>query len=118
MRLALLAPTFPTRSETFVFREAAALEALGCHLTPFALRASPDVPREARTIGARTQVLYTGWGRIGLDLAGELLGRPVRTLGVLGCAARDALRGRFASRRSRLLAPLQALAGIALARRL
>jgi len=113
-RLAVLAPRYPVLSETFVQREASALQSLGWQVLPVGLRtanpggAMPGAPPLAH-------VVYTGgWLR---RAALELVKHPFASLGTLGLALRDALfpgESLGAAARMKLLA--QGVAGLSLAR--
>ncbi|MHC4263539.1 MAG: glycosyltransferase [Planctomycetota bacterium] len=118
MRIAVLAPTFPVRSETFVHREARALMDCGQTILPFSLHASADVPEEAADLGDRTDYLYPNRSALLQDVVAEGLRHPLRSIATLALGFRDAVAGRFSQKRQRRVVPLQALAALALARRL
>ncbi|MBL8328201.1 MAG: glycosyltransferase family 4 protein [Rubrivivax sp.] len=58
--IAYLAPELTALSETFVYQELAALEALGYRVLPYAVHPAAVPAREAQGIASRTTVLYQG----------------------------------------------------------
>lgn len=115
-----ISSVLPARSETFVYREIFALRSLGLPLRTASVRrperelGSPEL--EALAAGA-IPVYWSGLARLALDASLESLGHPLRALSTLGLSLRDALEGADLSLVRRLKVPVQALAALALSRR-
>ncbi|MGH0028190.1 MAG: glycosyltransferase family 4 protein [Myxococcota bacterium] len=116
--VAVVASRYPKLSETFVYREVAALRARGRPVRTVTLRA-PDAGGDGDAallgdVGPADVVVYApGIATRGLR---ELLRHPLRGLGTLALAVRDALApGEPLSLRGRAALLVQAWAGLALA---
>lgn len=115
--IAYLAPVFPARSETFVYREVRALRARGWTVATASLAApEPAVAAELADVAGGTRVVYRGWLA---TAAAELVAHPLRGLGTLATATGDAVApGERLALKARLKLLAQAAAGLSLARRL
>jgi glycosyltransferase involved in cell wall biosynthesis len=112
--IAVVASQYPKLSETFVHREVAALRARGRPVRTLTLRPSSDRADLLGGVAPADATLY-GSG-LPARLAGELLRHPLRSLGTLALALRDALRpGEPMGPRARLALLAQAAAGISAA---
>lgn len=120
MTVAYLAPELPASSETFVWREIDAHRAAGLDVAAFSLRrpTGGGVPADVRARFADVDALYSDPARFAADALRHCVARPLASLRTLLLAARDFVRGGFRSRGARWRVPLQAFAGLALARRL
>lgn len=117
-RIAVLAPALPTVSATFVHRELAAMESLGCTVSAHSLRRGDDGSPEGRAHAARTEVLYGAPLRLVADALEAAVTAPLGTLRAAARAARDLASGTFDRRGQRARIPVQLVAGLALGRRL
>lgn len=81
--IAYIAPELTAPSESFVYQEVYALEALGYRVLPFALRRARRPARDAHDIACRTMVLLDGNGPLrglqGLAAAGSFGARRAAT---------------------------------------
>jgi glycosyltransferase involved in cell wall biosynthesis len=116
-----LAATLPMRSETFVYREIFALRdqgvdvrAASVHRSATGLDAGGPLDRLA---AEAVQIYGSGAARLLMDAAGELMAHPIRCAGTLGRGVADAAFSRDVTfpRRPKVL--WQAVAALALARR-
>lgn len=119
--LAIVAAQFPLRSETFVVREVRALRERGWDLRTVSLLESPDLYREEfEDLTEGHLVLYgPNLGRHLLLAAAETAQRPLRSVGTLLMAVRDAVApGEPLAPGNRLKLIAQSVAGLALASKL
>lgn len=116
--IAYLAGTFPSRSETFVYREVRALRARGYGVRTASLHApASDLPAELQDVRDGVIVVYDKTELV--RALRELVTHPLRGASTLATAAGDALAPGEPTRlteRAKLL--IQALAGMGLASRL
>lgn len=115
-----LSSQLPKRSETFVYREVLALRAAGMPIAVATLHPPEQALGEARldALAAEAIPVYgAGFARLLVDYAAERLRHPLRSTAVMWGAWRDALAADDVCGRARLKVPVQALAGLALARR-
>ncbi len=112
-----LAGTLPARSETFIAREIRALRAAGRTIRCATLHASTSVPDDADDLLDGLITVYApGWWRTSIVAA---MASPIRTARTLLVALADMLApGETTSMSTRARLLPQALAGIALSRRL
>lgn len=116
-----LSGILPARSETFVYREVLALRENGVPVITASVHepetdlGSPELDGLA---AAAVPVYGAGLRRLLWDAAIEVLGHPARAMGTLGLALRDAICGRDLSPGRRAKVPAQAVAALALARRI
>ncbi len=120
LSLLLIAPWLPRLSETFVSRELFALRRLG--LTVLAASVHRPEPAwqepELAALAAEAVPVYgRGWPRLLADALAEFFRHPSTAAGTLALAIGDARRASTLSGRQRLKVLWQALAGLALARR-
>lgn len=119
--LAYLAPRFPERSETFVYREVLALRARGWQVRTLGLHAAPPASTpELVALARETHAVYgAGALRLVVDGATELALHPVRGARTVTMTLRDVVApGEPLALLGRLKLLAQAGAGLALARRL
>ena len=110
----------PKRSETFVYRELFALRASGLDVRVATLHPPErDLgdPRLEALAAEAIPVYGAGFARLLLDYVAERLLHPLRSTAVMWRAWGDALAADDVTGRARLKVPVQALAGLALARR-
>jgi len=118
--IAYIASTLPMRSETFVYREIRALRERGRSVQCISLY-PPTVPGAECLQDIREGLIavYGGYPRLIKDAGAEFFGRPIRSVKTMLRSIGDALApGETMAMKSRLKLPLQAMAGLALARRL
>jgi colanic acid/amylovoran biosynthesis glycosyltransferase len=116
-----IAPWLPKLSETFVYRELFGLRDSGVSVLGASVHAPElvwDEPRLQALAGEVAPVYGPGPLRLLLDAALETLGHPVSALRTGMMALGDAVRGRDISGLGRVKVLWQALAGLALARRI
>ncbi len=122
-KIGILAAELPAVSETFVYREASALESMGVGVQRFSLR--PPRIGEAATHShdlslakalRGLQVVYTK--SLLLDFAKSLVSRPGPALGALKWGVRDLFRGQFSRSGQRWRLIPQVIAGLSLAEKL
>lgn len=121
MVIAMMAGTYPLPSETFVYREVAALRERGWGVRTVSLHAPEDEPAAVTGREESAPLVVYGSGRWGTLKAAvmELLTRPWRTACTLMTAMGDALAPGEATRvGQRVKLPAQAVFGVGLARRL
>lgn len=117
-----IAASFPKLSETFVYREVAGLRAAGVTVHTVSIRpSSDDVGDAALEALKREAIPVYGRGAVRLSAAAlvETVSHPLRAIGTLTMAVRLAFgQSDLAGWRARLKVPAQAVASLALARRL
>lgn len=112
--IAVVASRYPTLSETFVQREVEGLRARGRPVRTLSLRRPEDDASLPRDVSPADAVLYGP--ELPRRIARELLRHPLRSLGTLGAALRDAfVPGEPTPLRARAALLAQALAGISAA---
>lgn len=120
-KVAYIASQLPKRSETFVYRELSALRAAGVEVLAVSLH-PPETGLGERLLDELAlhalPVYGTGTAALARDALRELAGHPLKAIGTLGQALRDAVRERDLAWGARLKLLPQALASLALARRL
>lgn len=120
LRVLYVGAALPSRSETFVYNELLALRARGVPAFAASVHA-PEFGLGEERLDALAQeaipIYGKGVARVLLDAALELMRRPFRGIGTLGMAIGDAVLSREIAMARRLRIPCQALAGLALARR-
>jgi colanic acid/amylovoran biosynthesis glycosyltransferase len=116
--LAYLAPTLPTRSETFVYREVRALRKRGWKVLATSLRRPhEDADGSLADLFADLIVVYQ-WLHV-IHTLSEAMLHPIRSAATLLLALRDAINpGETMALSTRLKLTAQAVAGITLANRL
>ena len=118
--VAYVAPAFPTRSETFVYREVRELRRRGWAVRPFGLRPpTGPTPGELADVAAGAGVVYRRRGAWLASAVAEAVAHPIRSALTLGTAALDAIAPGEPTGpvgRGKLIA--QAVAGLSLARSL
>jgi colanic acid/amylovoran biosynthesis glycosyltransferase len=115
-----LSSQLPKRSETFVYRELLALRGSGLTVRAATLHPPERDLGDARldALAAEAIPVYgAGWGRLLADYLAERIAHPLRATRVMWGAWRDALAADDVRGKARLKAPVQALAGLALAHR-
>lgn len=121
MTVVYLASQLPKRSETFVYRELFGLRAGGVNVLAATLHPPERDLGEARLDALADEAIPVygsgGW-RMGADAAAELIGHPLRSAGTLARAAFDAAAADDLRLAGRIKVAGQAVAAMALARRL
>ena len=118
--LLYISSQLPKRSETFVYRELLALRGSGLTVRVATLHPPERDLGDARldALAAEAIPVYgAGWGRLLADYLAERIAHPLRATRVMWGAWRDALAADDVRGKARLKAPVQALAGLALAHR-
>jgi glycosyltransferase involved in cell wall biosynthesis len=110
----------PRLSETFVYREVLELKRTGWTVHTASLH-QPDTfgdnEKELQQLAGNTVVIYGGWPQLIGDALAECAAHPLRALKTLLRAATDGCFERDLTLKSRMVLPGQALAAIALAKR-
>ena len=89
--VAYLAPAFPVRSETFVYREVRELRRRGWDVRAIGLREPAEPPTaELADLGGGSSAVYAGGGRWVASAAAEVATHPIRSAVTLATAAIDA----------------------------
>lgn len=119
--IACVAGLFPARTETFIYREVRALRERGWRVLVVSLALSHDLGREEFVDLANGIVVLYGpaFGRTVVQALVEMVRHPLRSVGTLALAARDALapgEPLGPGARAKLLA--QGVVGLAVAHRL
>lgn len=110
----------PRLSETFVYREVLAFKKNGYPVYTASLHqpdAFDDTNQPLKELAENTVVLYAGWPKLFKDAAAEGIAHPFRTIRTLLLSAKDAVLEQDLTLKNRLVLPGQALAALALARR-